>query len=168
MSLLTDAGLTLKIKTALIADERIGAGSINVDTADGVVTLRGTVPTDPLRSLAESIALEHGARQVINELALEVPAGEGGVVIPDDFPRVTTPAGAPVVREPSLEEAVYGALAADRRVNEHLVRIGVVDGIVYLTGRQDTVPAREAAAEVAARVPGVLEVKNELEVIPSV
>ena len=98
MSLLSDVGLTLKIKAALIADERIGAGDLNVDTADGVVTLRGRVPNDALRAVAETVALRNGAREVVNELAVEASSGSApGVTIPDDYPRVTTPAGAPVV-----------------------------------------------------------------------
>jgi hyperosmotically inducible periplasmic protein len=169
MSLLHDAELTLKVKTALIADERIGAGSINVDTRNGIVTLRGRVPNDALREVAEGIALRHGARQVVNALALAHPDGEGaGVRIPDDFPRVTTPAGAPVIERPSLTEAVAAALVADPRVNEHLIYVQVENGLASLTGRQETVAASEAATEVAAHVPGILGVNNDLEVMPSI
>jgi len=169
MSLLQNAELTLKIKTAVIMDERIGAGDINVDTNGSVVTLRGTIPNGALREVAEGIALRHGARQVVNELVLENPAGEeAGASVPEEFPRVTTSAGAPVVEGPSLLEAVEAALAADRRVNEHLLYVKVEDGVAYLTGRQDTVSARDAATEVATHVPGIVGVNNDLEVLASV
>jgi hyperosmotically inducible periplasmic protein len=169
MSLLHNAELTLKIKAALIMDERIGAGGINVDTNDGVVTLRGTVPNGALREVAEGTALRNGARQVVNELVLENPEGEAaGVIIPEGFPRVTTSAGAPVIEGPSLTEVVTAALAADHRVNEHLIYVTVADGVAYLTGRQDTVGARDAATEVATHVPGIVGVNNDLEVMSSV
>ena len=66
-----------------------------------------------------------------------------------------------------MEEAVREALEADRRVNEHLVRVHVESGVAYLTGRQDTVDASEAATECAAHVPGIVGVVNDLEVTPS-
>jgi hyperosmotically inducible protein len=170
MDLLQDAELTLKIKAALIADELIRAGSVNVDTLNGAVTLRGKVPNEAVREVAEGIALRNGARRVVNELLIENPAGEAGrTSLPDDLPQVTAPAGAPVVeRKPSLAQRVKAALAADPRVNEHLIEVREERGFISLTGRQDTVGASAAATEVVAHVPGVLGVNNDLEVMPSV
>jgi osmotically-inducible protein OsmY len=169
MSLLADAGLTLKIKTALIADEGLGAASINVDTVEGTTFLRGRVPSRELRELAEGIAIRNGAHRVVNELVVEDPSREPPpTLIPDEFPGVDTPAGAPPSERAAAEEAVRAALAADTRVNEHLVRVRVENGTAYLTGRQDTVGARDAATEAAAHVPGIVAVQNDLEVMPSV
>ncbi len=67
-----------------------------------------------------------------------------------------------------LEQAVLWALRADPRVNANLVIVRVEEGVAYLTGRQDTVEAREAAGEVAAGVAGIRGVANEVEVLPSV
>lgn len=49
---------TVDVKSALIADGRVDASNINVDTmADTkTVVLKGTVPTDAQRTLAEQIA----------------------------------------------------------------------------------------------------------------
>lgn len=46
----------------------------------------------------------------------------------------------------------------------HEVRVWVRDGVVYLRGRVGSLVDAEAAEEVAARVPGVEEVREELEV----
>jgi osmotically-inducible protein OsmY len=146
----------LKIKTALIADERLGAGSINVDTVEGTTFLRGSVPSRELRELAEGIAVLNGAHRVVNELAVEDPSRVPlSTLIPEGFPGVDTPAGAPPSERAAAEEAVRTALAADTRENEHLVRVRVENGTAYPTGRQDTVGARDAATEAAARVPGI-------------
>jgi hyperosmotically inducible protein len=169
MELLHDAELTFKIKAALVMDERIGAGRINVNTVDGVVTLEGDVPNDALREVAEGIAVRQGARRVVNELSAEHPDDPAGTAsLTDGLPRVTAAAGAPVDDRPPLAESVKAALAADRRVNEHLVYVQAKNGAVYLTGRQETVDAVDAATEVAAHVPGVVAVDNDLEVMPSI
>jgi osmotically-inducible protein OsmY len=171
MSVLTDAGLTLKIKTALIADERVVAGDINVDTVEGTVILRGTVPSSVERELAEAIAVANGAHEVQNELGVTELDTPPRTIIPDAFPGVSASAGAPRVEPaiPRLEEAVRAALAADRRVNEHLIIVAVdPNHTAILTGRQDTVDARDAATEAATHVPGIAAVVNDLEVLPSV
>ena len=167
MSLLTDRGLTFRIKAALIAD--IGGTDINVDTAEGVVTLHGTVPADALRDAAETVARANGARQVVNKLVVENRSDEPpGAFIPPDFPHVTTSAGAPPTGHPPLVEAVRAALAADTRVNEHLIMVSVEDGLAYLIGSQGDVAARDAATEVVAHVPGIMGVNNDLEVMSAV
>src|SRR5262249_605873 len=51
-----DAALTTKVKTALTLSKRIPADKINVDSEGDVVTLRGEVPSEEIRNLAESLA----------------------------------------------------------------------------------------------------------------
>lgn len=68
----TDGWITTKVK-AKFADETVLKGSdINVDTADHVVTLRGTVPSAAAKARAAAIAggTEHVAR-VVNQLVVK-------------------------------------------------------------------------------------------------
>ena len=170
MSMIDDAVLTGKIKTALLTDEFIDAGGINVNTVDRVVTLEGTVPAAVERELAEEVATLHGARDVCNRLEVH------GEPVPEPtnpmatgaLGRVTTPPGAPLSRRPDLQEAVRHALAEDRRVNEHLLEVQVENNSVFLTGRQGDVDARNAAVETAAHVPGVVGVVDDIEIMPAV
>lgn len=69
-----------------------------------------------------------------------------------------------------LATAVHEALANDRRVDAEQVRVEAraQDGAVRLLGEVDTQKEREAAGEVARRVPGVRRVDNELSVAASV
>jgi len=53
-----DATLTAKVKTALSLNKNIPANEINVDSQGDVVTLRGEVPNDEVRSMAEKIAAD--------------------------------------------------------------------------------------------------------------
>jgi osmotically-inducible protein OsmY len=57
----TAAGVeTMDVKAALIADGRVDAGNINVDTSASTktVVLKGSVPTAEQRTMAETIARE--------------------------------------------------------------------------------------------------------------
>lgn len=64
---------TLDVKTALVADSRIDAGDINVDTnhESKTVTLKGRVPTEAQRTFAEEIAVKKATGyRVENQLTI--------------------------------------------------------------------------------------------------
>ena len=77
---------------------------------------------------------------------------------------------APALAQPDelLATAVHEALAKDRRVDAQQVRVEAQDGAVRLLGEVDTNEERDAAADVARRVPGVRRVDNELGVAAKV
>ena len=66
-----DAGITAKVKAALIAEKEVSGMSINVDTSGGKVTLSGKVP-DPAqieRAMQVARAVE-GVKSVDNKLTV--------------------------------------------------------------------------------------------------
>ena len=64
-----NAATSTRIKTALLADKSMHATKINVDTVDGVVMLKGEVPTEAEKKRAEEVALKTpGVTSVNNEL----------------------------------------------------------------------------------------------------
>jgi len=64
-----DAALTGKVKAALALNKQVPANQINVDSQGDVVTLRGEVQSDEIRSLAEKITQDTpGVRVVHNHL----------------------------------------------------------------------------------------------------
>jgi len=66
-----DAVITSRVKTALLADPDISGLKINVDTADGVVKLKGEIKTMALRKKAESIVRSvNGVKKVDNQLII--------------------------------------------------------------------------------------------------
>jgi osmotically-inducible protein OsmY len=70
----SDAALTAKVKTALTLNKRIPAGRINVESADGIVTLRGDVDRDESRTLAGAVAEDTpGALEVRNHIYVTSP-----------------------------------------------------------------------------------------------
>ena len=82
----------------------------------------------------------------------------------------TTPqaVAVPVVEAPPNDEAVARAakreLATDPSVDEMAVSVVVVDGIVQLTGRVDTLLAKRRAEAIAESLRGVRAVSNRLHV----
>ena len=55
---ITDGWITSRVKTKFMADDTLQSSSINVDTRDHVVTLKGAVPTQAARTKAIEMAKE--------------------------------------------------------------------------------------------------------------
>lgn len=65
----TDAGVTVAVKTRLLADPDVAGLSIDVDTQDKVVTLSGTVKSAAQKTEAGNIARDTtGVARVVNNL----------------------------------------------------------------------------------------------------
>jgi hyperosmotically inducible protein len=69
---LTDTGITTAVKTKLLADPASSSLAIHVDTANGIVTLTGTVSTAAEKARAEDLAKDtSGVNSVVNSLTVE-------------------------------------------------------------------------------------------------
>jgi hypothetical protein len=67
-----DKVITATVKTRLVAERTKSLTSVDVDTVQGVVYLKGTVATAEQKAEAERIARTvNGVRQVVNNLTLE-------------------------------------------------------------------------------------------------
>jgi len=72
-----DATITTKVKAKLAAEHPGSLVKINVDTTNGVVRLRGTVPTLADKRKAEELAkLTDGVRRVVSELTVQSAASD--------------------------------------------------------------------------------------------
>lgn len=64
-----DVVTTVKVKSSLIGDSRVAATGVNVDTVNGVVTLRGEVGTAAAKKTAGHLAAKtRGVQRVNNKL----------------------------------------------------------------------------------------------------
>ena len=67
-----NAGLTGRVKTALANDVGLKTLIINVDSDEGIVTLRGSVDTADTKNRAEQVAKKvDGVKSVKNELRVK-------------------------------------------------------------------------------------------------
>ena len=121
-------------------------GEIEIEVADGVVTLNGSLPGLASKRLAGVLAWwVPGSRDVINGIAVNPPEED-----------------API----RIEEAVRIALAKDPFVNASQVRVGVRHRTVRLTGSVRSDAAKDAAEWDAWYIFGVDDVENEIVVSP--
>ncbi len=68
---LRDQAITTSIKTKLIANSKVAARNINVDTDGGIVTLLGTVGSEKEKEIAIKIArATKGVKKVVSNLAV--------------------------------------------------------------------------------------------------
>lgn len=66
-----DATLTAQVKMKLLGNESVSGLDIDVDTDNEVVTLKGAVPTDAVKQLAEKVASNtENVREVRNQLTV--------------------------------------------------------------------------------------------------
>lgn len=144
---ITDASITAKVKSKIVADPSVNPFEIDVDTTDRVVRLSGTVETDEDRRRAAEIAMNtRGVTAVENEIELGDPTlGEN---IADDW----------------ILAKVKTKIAADPELNPFNIDVDVVRGVVTLSGAVESAADREEAERLARATRGVESVRNRIEV----
>ena len=146
----SDAAITSKVKSKIAADPEVNPFRIDVDTHDGVVTLRGKVEKAVARDEAEKhAAATRGVTSVRNQITV-VGANADGSFLSDK----------------GIAAKVKSKLAADPELNPFNIDVDVEDGHVTLSGAVRSATARAEAEKLAANTKGVTGVSNELEVVP--
>src|SRR4030095_7999841 len=129
-TMVSDSWLTSKTKIALFADERGKMTQISVDTAKGVVHLRGKVDSAEAKSAAGDVAKGiEGVKSVKNDLQVVAPPARKAVNASDS----------------DMAKAVGTRLSKDTQLKKVDVRTDA--GVVTLTGQVPTVGASAKASE---------------------
>jgi osmotically-inducible protein OsmY len=125
--------------------------SIVQDRQQGVVTLGGHVAADDDKAKAESIAKSIAGEQVVSDQIAVVPLGteSDSRAMNSDLDR-------------GIEQNLDAALILNR-LHDH-VKFTVKNHVVTLTGDVNSQSKRREAETVAASVPNVQQVVNELQV----
>src|SRR4029453_10100786 len=144
-TMVSDSWLTSKTKIALFADQRVKGTQISVDTAKGVVHLRGKVDSAEAKSAASDVAQGiEGMKSVKNDLQVVAPAARQ----------------AGDVNDKDIAKDVETRPGKDSQLKKGDVRADA--GVVAWTGQVATIGASAKASEMARGVHGVKSVKNEL------
>ena len=125
--------------------------SVSQDRDKGVVTLGGHVAAEGDKAQAESIAKALAAGQVVANQIAVVPGGpeSDAKTVSSDLDK-------------GIENNLDAALVANKLQKD--VKYDVKNAVVTLTGEVSSTAIREEAAKVAATVPNVKQVVNELQV----
>jgi hyperosmotically inducible protein len=144
-----DSVLTGKVKAALVASPETKARQIDVETFRGTVQLNGYVDSQDSKDAASRVAKSvTGVQKVENNLSIQESTRTAGEVVDDSM----------------LTAKVKAALIADPTVKAHEVNVETREGVVQLSGFVDNAEAKRTAADVAGRIAGVKDVRNELQV----
>jgi osmotically-inducible protein OsmY len=125
--------------------------SVKDDTEKGVVTLSGKVPIDQDKMAAEGIAKSLAGSQVVADEIVVLPPGDESTAknVNSDLDK-------------GIEDNLNAALLQNS-LNK-AVSFTVKSGVVKLTGDVESQSLRRKAQDVAANVPNVQQVVNELQV----
>jgi osmotically-inducible protein OsmY len=150
------------VKTAFELNRELKPHPIDIDaTESGVVTLRGRVPNDDVKTLAGRVAAwVPGVTQVVNELSVDgslAPASAAGA------PSPSAPAAGPVPSERARR--VEQVLQAHASLGGYGIKAREDAGRLVLTGRVRTAAEKELAGLLARDTAG-LPVDNALMVGP--
>ena len=139
-----DASVRQALEKALIRDPRVHGFDVAPVVENGVVTLTGEVDNlKAKRAAAEAARNTVGVARVMNLVEVRP------TILRDDV---------------ELGAALLGALARDPLVQSSDISVDLEDGIATLSGTVNSPFEQMHAADVAARVRGVLEVRNDLSV----
>jgi len=142
-----DDWTTVKVQTALYQDLRFMGRRLTVDTAQGVVTLRGKVDSDADKLAAAAIALSiDGVKDVRSDLTVVPPEQRAQIEATDE----------------KISRLLQDQLRQDPQLQGEQIDARVDVGVVTLTGEVNSAAAGIRASEIASGVPGVRSVKNEL------
>ena len=143
--------VTDQIKDSLKANN-LGDVKVSEDKDKGVVTLSGDVKSEEDKPQAEDIARKSaGGLIVANELGVRPEGSEGDAKKVDKN------------LDKGIEDNFRAALTESGMENQH-IRFDSKNGVITLKGDVDNPAQRQSAEKMAAKIPNVTQVVNELQV----
>lgn len=155
-----DAAITAEVKAKLLADERTQGFDINVDTRNGVVTLRGGADSAAAKRVAGQLAGEaRGVVLIQNELTVAEPGTEArqdanAATLSGEVRELADETG-DSVDEAWVTSKVKTQLLADAEVKGTTIDVETEGDVITLTGTADTAAARAKAIAIAQGTRGV-------------
>ena len=187
-----DAWITSKIQSRYFADNDVKGRNIDVDTSNGVVTLKGTVNSHSERNQAVAIARNtDGVREVRDQLQMTpethdvrgTVGREAGKVgreaskLGEKVGHEASKAGEKVSQEASkagqhIEDAwittkIQSKYFVNSDIKSRKIDVDTNNGVVTLNGAVGTPASREMAMNLARETDGVTKVVNNLKIDPS-
>jgi hyperosmotically inducible protein len=152
-----DATVTGTVKTKLAADTHVKASEIEVQTANGVVTLTGNVDSQEAKDTALRITRETtGVRDVKDMISVRDGTASG------DAPSPSRTVGERI-DDAGITAKVKSRLLDDPAVRGLKIDVDTREGVVYLTGSIPGPAEREKAVQIARATEGVRNVEANFQ-----
>ena len=189
-----DGWLVLKVHSEMVDEDLLSGSDIDVDVKDGVVTLRGTVPTEAGRARALEVARKNdGVKSVLDRLTIAAPragdAGDRAGRAADKAERTGERAADKAERtgERAADKSASAARKTGRAIDDGWIKskiyaqyladwgtilddsdidIDVVNNVVTLSGTVKSAEAKTRAVATAKATDGVKSVRDSLKVVP--
>ncbi|MDQ3195741.1 MAG: BON domain-containing protein [Pseudomonadota bacterium] len=157
----SDAMITARVKTALLTDKRVDGLPIDVDTKNGVVTLKGAVDEAAQINQAERLAAGvEGVESVSNNLTV----GRDSVAFDAGAKGDEQRGIGRAVDDGIITGKVKTALVADAEIKGLMIDVDTNRGVVTLSGQVETMAQLDKVMKIAGQTQGVNAVNNQLSV----
>lgn len=156
-----DAWVTAKIQAQYFVDTDVKGRDINVDTNDGVVTLRGTVDSDAQRRQALTIARNtDGVRSVNDQLTIGATGNDRN----NANDRNNTARAATTIEDTWITTKLQSKYFLDPQIKGTTIDVTTRSGVVTLQGSVASSDLKEQAEQIAMETDGVTRVDNQLKI----
>ncbi len=171
MPVVDDARIARTIQSRYFMDDMVKGRRVQVDSRQGVVTLRGEVGSETERAQALLLArTAEGVSRVEDNLTVNAAAAtldadlsaRGGA---STAPSATArPSAAGTADDDTLATRIQARFFTDPQVRSGSVEVTAKDGIVLLQGSVPSEAGRKQALTIARNTPGVVQVVDRLKV----
>lgn len=169
----TDSQLEQDIRGRLNADPDLRAANLDVDAhaKDNKVTLSGTVPSEDMRNRAVEMAKAASPSLEVTDKIDVKPREISRTEYTEEMARNdrerAKASGDTIgssINDAWIHTKISSKLIADKDTPARKINVDVVDGVVTLRGRVDSVAAKQDAERIAKETDGVKRVRNMLTV----
>lgn len=156
-----DGWITAKIQSQYFLDAEVKARDIDVDTNNGVVTLRGSVDNEAERRAAVMMARNtEGVRDVNDQLTVTGASRQTD-------PRSAVSRAADAIDDAWITMKIQSKFFLDPDIKASAIDVRSDGGVVTLQGSVPTAAQQKSAEQIALETDGVRRVNNQLKVAPT-
>jgi len=148
----SDAWITTKVKTILLFHQNV-SGMTEVNTTDGIVTLKGDATSQAQKDLTTEYAKDiEGVKDVKNEMTVSKTSKKTSRTTGDK------------IDDASITAQVKMTLLYHRSTSALNTSVTTKRGVVTLSGKAENAAEKDLAAKFAKDVNGVKSVKNQMTI----
>jgi hyperosmotically inducible protein len=160
-NVVTDSWISLKIHSQFVPEDALEGSNIDVDTAAGVVTLSGIVPSQTARARAIAIAkATDGVKSVIDKMKI----GRAESALDPKNLRDAGRTTGRTITDGWVKAKIHAQFIPESALSDSDIDVTVTNGMVALTGTVKSEAGRARAVEIAKSTSGVKSVTQTLRI----